>query len=207
MVLKSKGLTLLEIVIVVFILLIILTFFFSVFDYANFFKKSRDDKRIADLWALEMALTSYLMFNKNNPLALGPTNTGIGESEQSIFISVPVDVENLSALILGGYRLKQASSSNLINIDGNGWLPVDLTTLVNPPLVAYPVDPINSYNKKLFYAYVFKRNSSTFEINANLEFSDYKKNGGIDQTSYDSGDNDNVLEVGNDKRLMINLLY
>jgi prepilin-type N-terminal cleavage/methylation domain-containing protein len=142
---------------------------------------------------------------------MGPTSTGVDEASSTIFISVPFDKEDVRNLTLvwngKTYYFSQASSSEYFKNNGQGWLPVNLSVLPYPPLFAYPVDPINSYNKKFFYSYVFKRASSTYEINANLEYENYKQGGLEDKTSNDAGDNPDILEIGTDKTLMPNNLY
>jgi prepilin-type N-terminal cleavage/methylation domain-containing protein len=140
-----------------------------------------------------------------------PPNTGVDEASSTIFISVPWDKENVRnyTIVWRGktYYFSQVSSTDYFRNDGYGWLPIKFTILPYPPLSSLPVDPVNSFNKKFFYSFVFKRSSSTFEINANLEFESYKFGGSNDQVSGDGGDSDKIYEVGNDLTLMPNNLY
>jgi len=205
----KKGFTLIELLIVVSLILILFALTSQVFKPASYLRKTRDIKRIGDLKALDTALKVYL--TATTTPNLGPANKGVDESNPTIFISVPFDKEDVRSQTLvwnsKTYYFSQASSSEIYKNDGNGWLPVNLNSLVYPPLFAYPVDPINSYNKKFFYSYVFNRASSTFEINAKLEFEGYKFGGSEDKVSTDGGDNQNIYEVGNNLNLMPNNLY
>jgi bis(5'-nucleosidyl)-tetraphosphatase len=206
---KNYGFTLIEILIVISMILILFSVTTQIFKPAAYLRKTRDIKRLADLQALDVALKTYLIATTSPNL--GPTNTGIDEASPMIFISVPFDKEDVRSQTIvwnaKTYYFSQASSSEYFKNNGQGWLPVNLSILPYPPLSAYPVDPINSYNKKFFYSYVFKKASSTYEINANLEYENYKQGGFEDKTSNDAGDNPNILEIGNDKTLMPNNLY
>ena len=204
---KRRGFTLIEILIVISMILVLFAITLQIFKPAAYLRKTRDIKRISDLKALEVALTTYLI-STTSP-NLGPTGKGVDEASSTIFISVPFDKEDIRSQTLvwnaKTYYFSQASSTEYFKNNGSGWLPVNLSSLPYPPLFAYPADPLNSYNKKFFYSYVFKRESSTYEINANLEYEGYKGIG--KRTDTDGGDNSNVFEVGNDKRLMPNNLY
>jgi prepilin-type N-terminal cleavage/methylation domain-containing protein len=206
---RNYGFTLIEILIVISMILILFSVTAQIFKPAAYLRKTRDIKRLADLQALDVALKTYLTATTSPNL--GPANKGVDETSSAIFISVPFDKEDVrnQTIIWNGktYYFSQASSSEYFKNNSQGWLPVDISVLPYPPLFSYPVDPINSYNKKFFYSYVFKRASSTYEINANLEYENYKQGGIEDKTSNDTGDNSNILEIGNDKTLMPNNLY
>jgi prepilin-type N-terminal cleavage/methylation domain-containing protein len=206
---KSYGFTLIEILIVISMILILFSVTAQIFKPTAYLRKTRDIKRLADLQALDVALKTYLTATTSPDL--GPANKGVDEASPTIFISVPFDKEDVRSQTIvwnaKTYYLSQASSSEYFKNNGQGWLPVNLSVLPYPPLFAYPADPINSYNKKFFYSYVFKKASSTYEINANLEYENYKQGGIEDKTSNDAGDNLNIFEIGNDKTLMPNNLY
>lgn len=206
---KSKGFTLIELLVVIVMILILFALTLQTFKPSAYLRKTRDTKRIGDLKALDMALKVYLTVTTSPNL--GPTNTGVDEASSTIFISVPFDKEDIRSQTLvwnsKTYHFSQASLSEIYKNNGEGWLPINLSLLPYPPLPAYPIDPINFYDRKFFYSYVFKRSSSTFEINAQLEFEGYKLNAGEDKVSTDGGDNQNIYEIGNDLNLMPNNLY
>ncbi|MER3407089.1 MAG: hypothetical protein C4278_01540 [Patescibacteria group bacterium] len=201
----KKGFTLLEILSVLVILMIVLGITGIIIKPHLIFQRTRDLKRISDLNALEIAIKTYISAT-NTPI-LGPDDEGYGETNQKIFISVPFDKEDKRNLNVSGFSIYQVSSTNLLKIDGNGWLPINFSVLVYPPIHSLPIDPLNSYNLKYFYSYVFKRASSTFEINANLEYERFKRGGSEDKTSFDGGDNPDIFEVGTEKTLIPNNLY
>jgi prepilin-type N-terminal cleavage/methylation domain-containing protein len=206
---ESKGFTLTEMLIVIFLILILVGIFSQAFKVSNYFKKARDIKRISDLKALEMAISIYLK-STSSP-SLGPTNKAVDEASSTIFISVPFDLEDVRSNTLlwqsKTYYFSQVSSTEYFKNNSNGWIPINFASLIFPSIYSLPADPTNSYNKKLFYSYVFKRSSSTFELNANLEFEDFKQNGKEDKTSNDEGDNTLIYEIGTDLYMMPNNLY
>jgi len=201
----KKGFTLLEILTVIFLLMVILGITIITINPYAYFQRARDFKRINDLKALEIAINTYI--NAASTPVLAPSGRNIGETNQGIFISVPFDKEDKRSISVGGFYIVQASSTNYLKINGNGWLPINFSSLPYPPLTSLPIDPINSYSRKYFYSYVASTSQRIFEINANLESSIFKSGGGDDYTSTDLGDNPNIFEVGNRKNLMPNSLY
>jgi type II secretory pathway pseudopilin PulG len=206
---NKKGFTLFEILLVLLIIFLIFSITLQIFNFSEYFKKSRDLKRISDMQILNNTFNLYL--NLIESPSLGPSNTSINEATPTIFISIPFDKENIRNLTISSgsqtFYFSQVSSTEYFKNNGEGWLPVNFTILPNVPLSILPVDPINSYSQKLFYSYIFKRSSSTYEINTKLESKNYNYLGKEDKTSTDNGDNIYLLEIGNDKTLMPNNLY
>lgn len=209
---KQPGFTIIEILTVFSVLLLLWSTigFFIRTQISN--TKIRDQQRIADLRALELAIFSYLQLEQNPDLdGDNYNNSGKDESAPKIFISIPFEQIDLRGQTItdGGttWYITQTETKTLHRADGSGWLPVPFKKLQYPPILVLPIDPINNYTKKLFYTYVFHRQNKTFEINAKLETSQYKANGPEDQTSKDAGDNENLLEVGSDRTLITNGLY
>lgn len=205
----AKGFTLIEILIALSIIVSLLAITIPIFKPLDYLKRTRDIQRLSDLQAIEIAINT-LLSSVSLP-SLGPVNKGIDEIEPTIFISIPFDKEDLRNQTLNWndktYYFSQASSTEFFKNNGQGWLPVNISLLPHIPLFNYPHDPINSYQNKLFYSYVFKKSSSTFEINANLEYEAFRYQGNLDKTSNDRGDNNYILEMGTDKNLMPNNLY
>lgn len=206
---NKKGFTLFEILLVLLIIFLIFSITLQIFNFSEYFKKSRDLKRISDMQILNNTFNLYLNLIENP--SLGPLNTSINEATPTIFISIPFDKEDIRNLTISSgsqtFYFSQVSSTEYFKNNGEGWLPVNFTILPNVPLSILPVDPINSYSQKLFYSYIFKRSSSTYEINTKLESKNYNYLGKEDKTSTDDGDNIYLLEIGNDKTLMPNNLY
>jgi prepilin-type N-terminal cleavage/methylation domain-containing protein len=205
----KAGFTLIELLVVLSMILVLFALASQAFKPAAYLRKTRDIKRIADLKAIDMALKVYL--TATTTPSLGPANKGVDQASSTIFISVPFDKEDIRNQTLPWnsktYYFSQVSSTEGYKNNGNGWLPVNLSLLPSQPLFAYPVDPINSYGKKLFYSYVFNQANLDFEVNAKLEFEGYKLNGPEDKVSTDGGNNQDIYEVGNNLNLMPNNLY
>lgn len=204
------GFTIIEILVTLGIIVIIATVITQIFKPTVYFQKTRDIKRITDLKGIEIAIRTYLLAT-DSPV-LGPTNKAYDEATPTAFISVPFDKEdkrNLTFLWKGKtFYLGQVSSSEMFKNNGQGWLPIDFSALIYPPLSSLPIDPINSYdNNKFFYSYIFHRSSSTFELDAKLESSFYTYQGSDDKTGTDNGDDYNIYELGTDKRLMPTPIY
>ncbi len=207
-----KGFTLIEIMTVMMIILFIWGSVSLLIRPQISSEIIRDQQRIADLKALELAVLMYLQQSSNIDLD-GPsyTNSGKDEIAPRMFISIPyedIDLRNATTNDAGViWTITQTSKTIINRNDGVGWLPINFRSLIYPPIYTLPVDPSNNFSQKLFYTYVFNRANKTFEIDARLESKRYGKNGPEDQVSTDAGDNDNLLEVGSNRFLMTNGLY
>jgi len=198
----KKGFTLIELLVAVGIFTVILGIIFTFFNPIEFAKRQRDIKRINDLNSLASAIETCIAVNPN---------CNLGYDDSFIYISVPSGKENIPSTTTDAtgktWFIHTVTSSDLYNINGTGWLPVDFSSLRYSPLSSLPVDPINSFSQKYFYSYVFNKNTKEFEINANLEYSAFRKNGRSDKTSKDGGSDLEIYEVGNNKCLIYNTLY
>lgn len=204
----KKGFTLIELLVVIGLFVVILTIILYFFNPIEFAKRQRDIKRINDLNSLASAIETCISIDPN--CSLGPDERGYEENYPTIFISAPLtnDIISTATDAIGKFWLINAvEKENIYNINGSGWLPVNFSTLRYSPLSSLPVDPINSFSQRYFYSYVFKRNTKEFEINANLEFDEFKKDGKSDKTSKDGGSDLEIFEVGNNKCLIYNNLY
>ncbi|MGC8981681.1 MAG: prepilin-type N-terminal cleavage/methylation domain-containing protein [Minisyncoccia bacterium] len=198
----KKGFTLIELMVAVGIFSIILGIIFTFFNPIEFAKRQRDIKRMNDLNALSSAIETCIAVNPY---------CNLGFNENSIYISVPYGKEDIPATTTDAngkvWMINTVSTSSLYNINGTGWLPVDFSTLKYSPLSSLPVDPINSFSQRYFYSYVFKIDTKEFEIDANLEYQDFRKGGRNDKVSKDGGSDLEIYEVGNNKCLIYNTLY
>jgi prepilin-type N-terminal cleavage/methylation domain-containing protein len=198
----KRGFTLIELLVAVGIFTVILGIIFTFFNPIEFSKRQRDIKRINDLNSLASAIETCIAVNPN---------CNLGYYDDAIYISVPSGKENIPSTTTDAtgkiWFIHTVTSSDLYNINGTGWLPVDFSSLRYSPLSSLPVDPINSFSQKYFYSYVFNKDAKEFEINANLEYSAFRKNGRSDKTSKDGGSDLEIYEVGNNKCLIYNTLY
>ncbi|MEM3610102.1 MAG: fibronectin type III domain-containing protein, partial [Candidatus Anstonellales archaeon] len=199
---EKKGFSLVELLIVIGSLGALIGIITSVLKPVELFKNSRDIQRINDLNKISAALKEYIALSKNPDLD-GPyyDSSGYDEPSSTVFISVPLDVEPTSTNFFidkngKAWIINQVKSKNLYKINGEGWIPVNLSEIKYSGLTSYPVDPINSLSKNFFYSYVFKRDIRSFELNANLESTKYRYNGEQDKTSTDGGDDPYIYEVG-----------
>jgi prepilin-type N-terminal cleavage/methylation domain-containing protein len=210
---RVKGFTLLEIVLTLAVLSLILAVFVSVGNPLELFKTARDNQRLSDLNALKIAVLNYIE-NATTTIDLdGPflTGKGVDESSRTIFISVASDIENVADTFVDAsstiWAVNQVVSATLTTISGSGWLPINFKELPKKTISKLPLDPVNLYSQKNFYSYVFRRYDNSFEINANLESVQLSSSGANDQESKDSGDNDNLYEVGSNFNLMPSGFY
>jgi type II secretory pathway pseudopilin PulG len=209
-----KGFTFIELLLVLGLITALITIFVYFINPVEILKKHRDIQRINDLKALEIAISSYLSANPNADPDGIFEGTGSGEINQSIYVSVPYDKEVITnATITDGMGnvwniIQNSSSSNMRNIDGNGWVPINFTEMKYPVVSYLPVDPINSYSLGYFYTYVFERKTKTFELNAKLEYKLFNKGETQDIVSKDGGSDNEIYEAGSNKCIIIgNRLY
>jgi type II secretory pathway pseudopilin PulG len=209
-----KGFTFIELLLVLGLITALITIFVYFINPVEILKKHRDIQRINDLKALEIAISTYLSANPNADPDGIFEGTGKGEINQSIYVSIPYDKEVITnATITDGMGnvwniIQNSSSSNMRNIDGNGWIPINFTEMKYPVISYLPVDPINSYSLGYFYTYVFERKTKTFELNAKLEYKLFNKGEAQDIVSRDGGSDNEIYEAGSNKCIIIgNRLY
>ncbi len=168
---RTRGFTLIEMMIVIAIIVIISTI--GIVVYTGVTKQTRDSVRIADLTSLYQAITSVMQ--ESNPL-------------------------NASILCVGSgtypcFGTTYPTTSTTRNVDGTGWVHVNLVSPQNLMLKTLPVDPLNNSA----YHYVYCANNDNFEINAVLEADTQQK------MVNDGGDDANKYEVGTDLTLVGNV--
>ncbi len=179
-------------------------------------KKSRDAQRISDLTALKKAIEIYKTNIPSAKLA-GANNTGCKGTTIStawqpatdhIYYSLPTETGTITATVLDGTTfttgggIQQVAKSSLGKVDGNGWLPIDFSSLSGgSPISALPIDPVNTIsslsaptNTDLVYRYICSEKDQSFEIDATLESIAYTSTD--NKMSKDGGNNDSYYEVG-----------
>lgn len=152
---KRKGFTLVEVLIAVGAVAVIGTVAVLIINPAEVSKETRDSKRLSDISTISKALAITGIDN----LLLGNINT--------IYVSMP-DIsptcDNLGLPIPpSGWSYACATSANLKNTNGTGWIPINLTLASNgSPLSTLPVDPVNNVSSNLYYTYV--TNNTTWTV-------------------------------------------
>jgi len=226
-ILKKKthsGFTLLELLIVIGIVATLSVALVLVLNPSEALKKGRDSQRMSDLTTLKTALGLYLT-NTASPKMAGTTNTGCKGTTSSttwqlgsdqIYYSYPSDspgstmsAKNLDSVTFTGTGgSSQVTKANLSLTDGNGWLPVNLSSLTEgSPISAMPVDPVNTIATPasptitdLVYRYVCSERDLTYEIDAVLESTAYTVTD--NKMAKDGGNSDSYYEVGTNLALL-----
>lgn len=195
---NKKGFTLLELIIVIAVIAILATTVILVLNPVNILQEARDSQRIADLGQMSSALGLYLA-TVQSP-SLGDPNKcyvytgGGGYTAPETSNGTGCDQTNNNR---HGTKLATVSSSRAV--DGNGWIPVNLTAISGgSPLSNWPIDP--KHGVDYYYSYATD-GSQTYELNADMESAAYSQNGDKDVESTDGGNANDIYEVGNDPGL------
>jgi hypothetical protein len=99
-----------------------------------------------------------------------------------------------------GYKYSCVSITNLQKNDGNGWIPLNLTSIPGgSPLSILPIDPNNDANKRNYYAFVA---GGSFQLSSAMESARYKAGGDRDAVTKDGGSLMGLYEVGTSYSLM-----
>lgn len=214
---KSKGFTLLELLIVIAILAILSVTLVLVLNPAESLRKSRDTQRMSDLATLKTALGLYMTSVSNPDLdadvanfCLSATNAAakIGYSAApGTCTTAPAQGDDVAGT--GDFAPAFCLGGNY-TVDGTGWIPVKFTAITGgSPISNLPLDPTNSItanaptSANLVYRYTCQgvgdatHPSNVFELNAVLESDTYKG-----QMATDGGDNTAYYEVGTSLKLM-----
>lgn len=206
----KKGFTLLELLIVIGILVILSAIVIFVLNPAETLRKSRDSQRIADLATVKSALGLYLTLNLTPRLdnTAGNTTCRNGAGVKTLYYSYPsdlpgADITDITLDTPNFTQNGQASNANSANVDGTGWLPVNLSGLAGgSPISHMPLDPTNTVavltavtTSDLVYRYACDATDLTFEVDARLESTAFTTDPDNRHTK-DGGNNSNVYEVG-----------
>lgn len=180
---KNSAFTIVELLITIGILIILAS---SVVVYLNpgeRLAEGRDSKRTNELNQISAALR------------LVYTQGKIKGSANTVYLSLPD-----SSATCGSYSLPQlpsgwtyacATSTNYLNVDGTGWIPVNFNTIPGgSTLSSIPTDPRNTQD--FYYAYVVDPTDSTYDVTALMESEKHMKlaamkDNGTDSSRYEVG--------------------
>jgi len=190
----QKAFTLIELLIVIGILAVLATTVLLVINPAQMVKQSRDANRITEINQINKALLLYQSFG-------GSTSMG---THGDVYISLPSSNANCSdldlpALSSGSYHC--ATQANYRNIDGTGWIPVDLTSAQSSAGTLFsslPIDPINTVPNDYYYTYI----PGSWALSATMESDKYIAS----NAANDGGQSSTRFEMGNNIALNANLL-
>ncbi len=185
----NQAFTLTELLTAIGIIAILATVAILILNPAELFKQSRDTQRISDLNQLDTLISRY-QFSQISTKSLGSINT--------IYISIPDSDSGCANLGLsapgGGYSYACVTEVNVYNIDGTGWLPVNISAVGTGGISRLPIDLRNTTSSDLFYKYV--TDGSTYELNVMFESEEFGNGGSKDKVSVDGGDAPTVYETG-----------
>jgi len=193
-----SAFTLIELLVVIAIIAILAVVVVLTLNPAELLRQSRDSNRVSDMATLTSAINLYTTDQS------GSSGFSLGSSSV-IYVSIPdpnattTAGTNCSLLSLptlpSAYSYHCAASSTYRNIDGTGWIPVNLTNLSSgSPISNLSVDPTNTSSSRLYYSYT--TNGSQFEVTSAMESVKYKLGGSNDQISGDGGPLATVYEKG-----------
>ncbi|MBS3903572.1 MAG: LamG domain-containing protein [Anaplasmataceae bacterium] len=180
---RRSGFTLIELLIVIAIIAALAIVVVLVLNPAELVREARDSNRLQDLANINRALRLYEL----------DVSGGYFGSSSVVYVSLPdsdPQCDNLGLPVIPGWQYACQPSSTYRNIDGTGWIPVDLTGVsFNPPLATLPVDPINTTSSGYYYSYI----GGSWELNAVMESNKYQA-----KLTSDGGDDSTLLEMGSD---------
>lgn len=227
---SKKGFTLLELLIVIAILAVLATIVVLVLNPGETLAKSRDTQRLSDLATVKSAISLYtttvtpiyLAGASSNAACQIGTNGWTGETATGlIYYSVPsgADGEDITDVTLDTVTFTSTGNSQTADlatgalVDGTGWIPVNFGAITGgSPISGLPVDPVNdvSYgtstastvtSEALVYRYACNVDNKTFEINAQLESSEYTT-APNDKRTRDGGNSALMYEVGTNLKIL-----
>lgn len=186
---RTKGFTLIELLIVIAILAILAAVVVVVLNPGELLRQGRDSQRVADLSAVNSAISLYV------------TDTVPATWTVANFCTTGTTVPGSAAA--------SCTLSATTTVNGDGWVPINFTLISSgSPLGRLPMDPANGSTACLgtpaicFYA--FEASSTVpfgkYKIHANMESVKYATGGtgDVESNTKDGGTENTWYEVGSD---------
>ena len=154
----SRGFTLIELLVVIAIIAILAVVVVLTLNPAEMMREARDSNRLSDLATLQSAINLY-----NTDAAVGAASGTLG-NPNIVYVSLPdqtltgSQTSTCSSLNLPslptGYTYQCVSPAASRSTNGQGWLPVNLSSLsAGSPISSLPVDPTNQSSTGLYYTF------------------------------------------------------
>lgn len=167
---SKSAFTLIELLIVIGTLSILATAVVFILNPIQLLAQSRDSSRMNGLRILNNAIELTKAYSSSIDSTVSKT----------VYVSLPDTVGDkkcteyaLPTLASGWSYACNADAANFRKVDGNGWLPINLSSIpsIKPPLSTLPVDPINNFTD--YYAYGYDSDNSKYAIASKLDSTKY----------------------------------
>ena len=179
-----QSFTLVELLIVIAILAVLAAAVVIVLNPAELLAQARDSQRVTDLKNIKKSIDLFVVDN--------PT-VSLGTASR-VYISLPDTASNCPNLtsslptLPSGWQYVCATSANLRNTNGSGWIPVNFGSVFGGSPIPYlPIDPSNDLSSGRYYTYVM---GGSYELTALMEAA--KENVSVN----DGGSLPGVFQVG-----------
>lgn len=191
--LKNRSLFL-EVFFAVLLISILIYLVVAVLNPSEIIKQSRDSQRMVEMIDLSQAI---------NLEKVGADNKDFGLLN-TVYISIPYKTEDCGYFssnpldlpaIPAGWRYSCVSASRFQNVDGTGWIPLNLSN-ESASMRQLPIDPVNSGHGGFFYSYY--PGIEGYKITARFESKKHGFSGKADNFSTGVGNGYGVLEKGTD---------
>ena len=198
---KQKGFTLIELLVVIAIIAILAVVVILTLNPAELLRQARDSNRISDFATLKSALSLYATdVATTTGMYQGGTTPGTFRLYPSDGAATPPASTTITLYngagtwgFLGGETLPVYSSHTGRTIDGNGYIPVNLTAISSgAPIATLPVDPVNSGQQM----YIYAATSTAFKLATQMESLKYSSGGSGDVGISDGGNSVITYEQG-----------
>jgi len=192
---QQKGFTLIELLVVLAIIAVLSLVAIFTLNPTELLRQSRDSNRISDMGTLKTALSLYLADVTTPALNGGTDKKCYGSWGPAALADCQVP------FLAADATTKQASTTNNKSVTGNGWLPVNFSSISSgAPFGTLPVDPTN--NTTYYYLYISTSSPGiTFKLAATIESAKYKAGGPNDVAGTDGGNSTIWYESGTELSL------
>ena len=149
---NNSSFTLIELLVVLALVAILSVVVVMTLNPAELIKQARDSNRLSDLATINTALNLFS----------ADVTSGFMGTSTVVYVSIPDTSPTCANLGLPAlptstivYTYNCATSANLRNTNGTGWIPVNFQRISsNSPISQLPIDPINTTTTGNYYTYV-----------------------------------------------------